>query len=201
MGRPSHARSLSVWSNDERVGTWTIPARGDSQFLYDRAWRESAVGRPLSLSLPYTGDIPLRGDVVRDYFDNLLPDSEPIRKRMASHYKLGSIDAFDLLQEIGRDCVGAVQLLKEDESPTDVNRIEGTPMLEEDVERYLIGLTQPLPPGAGWTPTICPSRWRAHRKRLPCYGITAAGCGRTARRQPPTFSSCPWDWSVIARPT
>ncbi|MGI4849736.1 MAG: HipA domain-containing protein, partial [Janthinobacterium lividum] len=152
MGRPSHARSLSVWSNGERVGTWTIPARGESQFLYDRAWRESALGRPLSLSLPYTGDMPLRGAVVRHYFDNLLPDSEPIRKRLASHYKLASIDAFDLLQEIGRDCVGAVQLLMEDEAPKDVKRIEGTPMREEDVERHLIGLTQARPAGAGMDP-------------------------------------------------
>lgn len=152
MGRPSHARSLSVWCNGERVGTWTIPDRGDSQFLYDRTWRESALDRPLSLSLPYTGELPLRGAVVRDYFDNLMPDSEPIRKRLASHYKLASIDAFDLLQEIGRDCVGAVQLLKEDEAPIDVKRIEGMPMLEEDVERHLIGLTQARPAGARMDP-------------------------------------------------
>ena len=149
MGRKSHSRSLSVWSNGERVGTWTIPPRGEMQFLYDKSWRESAVGRPLSLSLPYTGDQPLRGDVVRDFFDNLLPDSEPIRKRLASHYKLASIEAFDLLQEIGRDCVGAVQLLKEDEAPTDVQRIEGGPMSEEDVERHLIQLTRSGPLGSG----------------------------------------------------
>lgn len=149
MGRKSHSRSLSVWSNGERVGTWTIPARGETQFLYDKAWRASAVGRPLSLSLPYTGDQALRGDVVRDYFDNLLPDSEPIRKRLASHYKLASIEAFDLLQEIGRDCVGAVQLLKEDEAPADVMRIDGSPMSEEDVERHLIQLTQSGPMGRG----------------------------------------------------
>jgi serine/threonine-protein kinase HipA len=149
MGRKSHSRSLSVWSNGERVGTWTIPARGETQFLYDKAWRESAVGRPLSLSLPYTGDHPLRGDVVRDFFDNLLPDSEPIRKRLASRYKLASTEAFDLLQEIGRDCVGAVQLLKEDDAPADVKRIEGSPMSEEDVERHLIQLTQPGPMGHG----------------------------------------------------
>jgi serine/threonine-protein kinase HipA len=141
MGRKSHARSLSVWSNGERVGTWTIPARGETQFLYDKAWRTSAVGRPLSLSLPYTGDQPLRGAVVRDFFDNLLPDSAPIRKRLASHYQLASIEAFDLLREIGRDCVGAVQLLKEDEAPSDVKRIEGSPMTEEDVERHLIQIT------------------------------------------------------------
>jgi len=149
MGRKSHSRSLSVWSNGERVGTWTIPPRGEMQFLYDKSWRESAVGRPLSLSLPYTGDQPLRGDVVRDFFDNLLPDSAPIRKRLASHYKLASIEAFDLLQEIGRDCVGAVQLLKEDEAPTDVQRIEGSPMSEEDVERHLIQLTRSGPLGSG----------------------------------------------------
>ena len=149
MGRKSHSRSLSVWSNGERVGTWTIPARGETQFLYDKAWRESAVGRPLSLSLPYTGDRPMRGDVVRDFFDNLLPDSEPIRKRLASHYKLSSIEAFDLLQEIGRDCVGAVQLLKEDEAPTNVKRIEGSPMTEEEVERHLIQITRPRPIGRG----------------------------------------------------
>ncbi|WP_443094213.1 HipA N-terminal domain-containing protein [Pseudoduganella aquatica] len=103
MGRKSHSRSLSVWCNGERVGSWTIPTRGETQFLYDKAWRESDVGRPLSLSLPYTGDQPLRGDVVRNFFDNLLPDSALIRHRLASHYKLASIEAFDLLQEIGRD--------------------------------------------------------------------------------------------------
>lgn len=149
MGRKSHSRSLSVWSNGERVGIWSIPARGETQFLYDKSWRESAVGRPLSLSLPYTGDQPMRGDVVRDFFDNLLPDSEPIRKRLASHYKLASIEAFDLLQEIGRDCVGAVQLLKADEAPTDVKRIEGSLMSEEDVERHSIQLTRSGPSGGG----------------------------------------------------
>lgn len=57
-------------------------------------------------------------------------------------YKLASIDAFDLLQEIGRDCAGAIQLLKEDEAPTDVMRIDGTPMTEEDVEQHLVRITQ-----------------------------------------------------------
>ncbi|WP_228893412.1 type II toxin-antitoxin system HipA family toxin [Pseudoduganella aquatica] len=149
MGRKSHSRSLSVWCNGERVGSWTIPTRGETQFLYDKAWRESDVGRPLSLSLPYTGDQPLRGDVVRNFFDNLLPDSALIRHRLASHYKLASIEAFDLLQEIGRDCVGAVQLLKEGEIPDGLQRIDGTPMSEEDVERHLIQLTQSGPGGHG----------------------------------------------------
>jgi serine/threonine-protein kinase HipA len=145
MGRKSYSRSLSVWSNGERVGTWTIPARGEMQFLYDKTWRASPAGRPLSLSLPYTGEQALRGDVVRHFFDNLLPDSEPIRKRLATQYKLASVEAFDLLEEIGRDCVGAVQLLKADETPANVRSIDATPMSEEDVERHLIQLTQSGP--------------------------------------------------------
>jgi serine/threonine-protein kinase HipA len=45
-----------------------------------------------------------------------------------------------------------VQLLKEDEVPTNVKRIEGMPMFEEDVERHLIQLTQARPAGAGMDP-------------------------------------------------
>jgi serine/threonine-protein kinase HipA len=147
MGRKSLSRSLSVWTNGLRVGTWTIPARGDIEFAYDRDWMASPVGRPLSLSLPYTGERALKGERVRNFFDNLLPDSEPIRKRLATRYKTASADAFDLLQAIGRDCVGAVQLLAEDEAPVDVHRIAGSPMSEEDVERLLIQTTSAGPLG------------------------------------------------------
>ena len=107
------------------------------ELRYDLAWMNAAHGRPLSLSLPYTGGQALKGDRVRNYFDNLLPDSEPIRQRLATRFKTDSTQAFDLLQAIGRDCMGAVQLLGEDEAPADVTRIMATPMSEEDVERLI----------------------------------------------------------------
>ncbi|MQA22097.1 type II toxin-antitoxin system HipA family toxin [Rugamonas rivuli] len=145
MGRKSRSRSLSVWSNGERVGTWILPARGAMQFIYDKRWIASAIGRPLSLSLPYAGGPVLYGDRVRYFFDNLLPDSEVIRKRLAERYKLDTIEAFDLLQEVGRDCVGAVQLLKEDDVPTNLMCIEGKPMSEADVEQHLLQVTVATP--------------------------------------------------------
>ncbi|MEY2893208.1 MAG: hypothetical protein RJA98_3116 [Pseudomonadota bacterium] len=137
MGRASSTRALSVWANGERVGTWTLPARGDMAFVYDPDWMASAAGRPLSLSLPFTGAQALRGAPVNHYFDNLLPDSEPIRKRLATRFKTDTLDAFDLLEAIGRDCVGAIQLLGVDESPVHVTRIEGTPLNEGEVEALL----------------------------------------------------------------
>ncbi len=132
MGRQTHSQALSVWANGERVGVWRLPARGQMEFAYDPAWVESPAGRPLSLSLPFTpGNMAQKGPRVLNYFDNLLPDSDAIRKRIAQRYQTDTLDAFDLLQAIGRDCVGAVQLLPEDDAPKGVDRIEGTPLVRQ----------------------------------------------------------------------
>lgn len=150
MGRPSHSRSLSVWINGVRVGLWTIPARGEMQLQYDPAWVASPLGRPVSLSLPFNlENLPLKGERVLHYFDNLLPDSDTIRRRVAQRFRTGSIDPFDLLQAIGRDCVGAVQLLGEDELPQGFDRIDGTPVSDEDIERLLIETVSPAGLAAG----------------------------------------------------
>lgn len=145
MGRKSHSRALSVWTNGQRVGTWSFTRRSDTEFQYDREWMSSPAGRPLSLSLPYTGDKPLKADRVRNFFDNLLPDSDAIRLRIATRFKTASADTFDLLQAIGRDCVGAVQLLGVNEIPTDIHRIEGMPMSDSDIEQLLIQTTSSGP--------------------------------------------------------
>lgn len=144
MGRPSHARALNVWANGKQVGQWRLPSRGPMAFQYAASWVESPKGRPLSLSLPITLDAsPLRGEVVHNYFDNLLPDSERIRARLQSRFRTGSSDAFALLQAIGRDCVGAVQLLPEDMAPENVFRIQAEPLDEASVARILKGTVAP----------------------------------------------------------
>jgi serine/threonine-protein kinase HipA len=149
MGRPTHSQALSVWANGERVGVWRLPARGSMEFAYDPAWVESAAGRPLSLSLPFTpGNMAHKGPRVLNYFDNLLPDSEAIRKRIAQRYQTDTLDAFDLLQAIGRDCVGAVQLLPEDDAPEGVERIEGTPLSDAEIEAMLARTVSQPAPGA-----------------------------------------------------
>lgn len=139
MGRRSHSRALNVWANGQLVGQWRIPARGPIEFQYDSSWAASAEARPLSLSLPMNLDNrPLKGEAVGFYFDNLLPDSEPIRRRIQSKFRTQSRDAFDLLEAIGRDCVGAVQLLPENTAPEDVFRIHVEPLDEAGVEKLLI---------------------------------------------------------------
>jgi len=145
MGRPSHTRALSVWTNGQRVGLWTFNRRAEHALQYDPTWMADAGARPLSLSLPFTGEQAIRGDRVRNFFDNLLPDSEAIRLRIASRYRTESAEAFDLLQAIGRDCVGAVQLLGADEEPQDVRRILGTPLTDAQIEALLVQTTRSGP--------------------------------------------------------
>lgn len=144
MGRRSHRRSLSIWTNGVRVGRWTISARGEMELQYDADWVSADIGRPLSLSLPFNlQNLPVKGERVANYFDNLLPDSDAIRRRVAERFRTGSTEPFDLLKAIGRDCVGAVQILDEDEVPTDFDRVDGVPLSEEDIERHLIETVSP----------------------------------------------------------
>jgi serine/threonine-protein kinase HipA len=149
VGRRSHSRSLSIWANGLRVGVWVLPGRGDPELRYDPTWARSEQGRPLSLSLPFNLDnLPLKGEKVYNYFDNLLPDSDAIRRRIAERFRTGSTDPFDLLKAVGRDCVGAVQLLGEDEEPVGFDRVEGRPLTDEDIERHLVGTVTLEPFGA-----------------------------------------------------
>lgn len=144
MGRKSHSQSLSIWTNGLRVGLWSLPARGEMQLQYDTDWVHSDAGRPLSLSLPFgIENRPLKGVKVFNFFDNLLPDSDAIRKRAAERFNTGSTDAFDLLKAIGRDCVGAVQLLGENDNPKAHDQIEGMLLTDDDIERHLVQTVDP----------------------------------------------------------
>lgn len=132
------AGALNVWMNGQLVGEWSSSRNAISTFKYDSAWAQRPLRRALSLSLPITaGASEHRGDKVANYFDNLLPDSRDIRLRLSSRFKTRSEGAFDLLQAIGRDCVGAVQLLPVGMQPDGWDRIEAAPLTDEQVERIL----------------------------------------------------------------
>lgn len=133
---------LHLWMNGEHVGIWTASRAGVPILRYDDAWLRSPNMRPLSLSLPIPAGVPeLRGQVVDDYFDNLLPEAQPIRERVRRRFGLASTDAAELLAAIGRDCVGAVQLLPPGMAPTGYDRIDSEPLTDSQVDTLLRNLT------------------------------------------------------------
>ena len=109
--------TLGVWMNGRYVGAWQQVRGGRDRFNYDKDWISDPQSRALSLSLPMTSDAAITSDAVGFYFDNLLPDSQGIRHRIQARFATHSASTFDLLEAIGRDCVGAVQLLPEGDEP------------------------------------------------------------------------------------
>ena len=140
MGRHSHSRALNIWMNGEWVGQWTLKRNGVHELVYSESWNTSSSARPLSLSLPMTGQ-PLQGQAVDNFFENLLPDSADIRRRVQTQFRTLSSSAFDLLEAIGRDCVGAVQLLSTDAQPTGWNTIEAQALSPSEIESWLNRVT------------------------------------------------------------
>src|SRR5215213_3300184 len=132
--------------NGEKVGEWAILRGGGSIFRYEPAWQASKRGRALSLSLPLTADLEVRGPQVEHFFDNLLPENPQVRMRM--RFQTDSTDPFDLLSAIGRDCAGAVQLLPPDREPEGWDRVEAKVLSVADVERLLREVVNPHAPGS-----------------------------------------------------
>lgn len=150
MGRRSHSKSLGLWMNGAYVGSWTMAPNAPDTLQYDLAWTQSDHGRPLSLSLPFMpGNAPHRGARVRAYFENLLPDSKEIRERLARRFRTGSTSAFELLAEIGRDCVGALEILPEGQVSTGPVGLRAEPLNEAQVAQVLRNATTPGAMGSG----------------------------------------------------
>lgn len=131
------AHALDLWMNGLYVGQWSGQTSGNSRLRYDPAWVESPSGRLLSLSLPMVAPYVIQGPVVGAWFDNLLPDSDIIRGRLARRYRTRATDAAALLAAVGRDCVGALQILPAGEAPPAAVGITGHRLTEAAVARRL----------------------------------------------------------------
>jgi len=138
-------RELAIWTNGQRLGTWRVSARR-MEFQYHEEWLASPHASPLSLSLPLPiNNLVFAGRKVEAYFDNLLPESEAIRRRLQERFHTASRGAFDLLAAIGRDCVGAIQIIPVDETPARVDEIKAEPLSDKDVAAEISSATSSRP--------------------------------------------------------
>lgn len=137
---------LNVWMNGELVGVWSRTRTGGHRLTYEETWLRSPRRRSLSLSLPIGPSREITGAPVSSYFENLLPENDNIRRRLSARFRTRGTEAFELLTAIGRDCVGAVQLLPPETAPEGFDRVDGVPVNDAEVERLLRSVTaEPLP--------------------------------------------------------
>jgi len=109
-------------------------------------------GLPLSLSMPIGGR--WAADVPFNYLDNLLPEDDEARERLAAVYQV-TPDVFDLLSHIGEDVAGAVTL----STDSDLPRRQPVPMqqaTDDDIAYRIAQLRRdPTAPPPNWITT----RW------------------------------------------
>jgi serine/threonine-protein kinase HipA len=138
----AHPR-LCVYQNGEVVGYLSKQPSGAIEFLYAEEWLSNERAYPVSSSMPLREDA-FKGAPVAAVFENLLPDSEKLRMRVAERVGADGIDAYSLLSRIGRDCVGALQFFPEDAEIdfSDLRSINGETISDEEVESLLNNLAR-----------------------------------------------------------
>ncbi len=141
MGRRPAYAPLRVYLNNRRVGTLSREASGAISFTYHEDWLGWEHALPVSLSLPLR-ETPYRGEPVAAVFENLLPDSDKLRRLVAEKVGARGIDAYSLLARIGHDCVGALQFIAgDDAAPDSTSKLEGEPVDAAAIEKILTGLS------------------------------------------------------------
>jgi serine/threonine-protein kinase HipA len=136
MGRKRSYIPLNVFLNTRHVGQLVRESSGAISFQYEQSWLDWEHSLPVSLSLKLRPERYI-GAPVMAVFDNLLPDNEPIRRRVAERVGAHGIDAYSLLSEIGRDCVGALQFLPDGEEPGATDELTGTAVSDTEIEALL----------------------------------------------------------------
>jgi serine/threonine-protein kinase HipA len=139
---PRHRRyePLNVFLNSRLVGQLRREASGAISFQYDRSWLEWGPALPVSLSLPIR-EQAYTGAPVLAVFENLLPDNNTLRLRIAARTRAEGTDAYSLLGVIGHDCVGALQFLTIDSEPGPAGFVQGTPINDLEIAEILKNLT------------------------------------------------------------
>ena len=189
---PRHRRyePLNVLLNSRLVGQLRRSPSGAISFQYDGSWLAWEHTMPVSLSLPLQEDA-YSGAPVRAVFENLLPDNDELRRRIAAHAHAEGTDAYSLLSAIGHDCVGALQFLPRNASPARRAHSMRHPSVQAKLPEFSIT----LPPlrSESLRMKSSGSRLRAPRKRRRCYDGSRHGTSREEPRLPPTSSNPPLD--------
>lgn len=105
------AKTLNVWWDDSIVGQFTQDRHDDLSLTYSQAWLDDETALPLSASLPKWPEQFSRREC-RPFFGGLLPDDSQ-RQVAAQALGVSPANDFALLDRLGGDVAGALQLLPE----------------------------------------------------------------------------------------
>lgn len=129
------AKELSVRLRGLQIGVLKL-INGKMEFTYDESTKT-----PISLSLPLQQE-PFKEKACRAFFGGLLPENPNMRELLAQKYNINVNDDFKLLEQIGRDCAGAISFhkIEEPQKPQQVIKVEGQILSDEELKKYITEL-------------------------------------------------------------
>lgn len=140
MARKPTYSTLNVFLNSKKIGVLQKHKSGAMSFQYDPDWLSLDNSLPVSLSLPLQ-ERALSGIPVQAVFENLLPDNEVMRRIVAQKTGAVGTDAYSLLSRIGRDCVGALQFLPDEDVQNYAHGTNGRAVSHKQIGDIISGLS------------------------------------------------------------
>lgn len=118
MNEPGH--TLTVWIGDQVAGhLHHHPTTNRFAFAYAEAWREArgafALGPQLPLKAPVDQTPDQHSAIVRQFFENLLPEGDALDHAAQAH-GVSKSNLLGLIHALGRETAGAIRLTAGDEA-------------------------------------------------------------------------------------
>ena len=131
-------RRLTAYLDSARAGWFTQLDTGRVVFDVDADWAGRAQGMEVSLSLPKSR-AHHDGTAPANYLAGLLPDDPEVVRRWASRFGVNAGNPMALLEHVGLDTAGGLQLSAVDAPRLDVPR-EWVPLTSDEIGQHLADL-------------------------------------------------------------
>jgi serine/threonine-protein kinase HipA len=131
---------LSVWWDGKLVGDLALNQYGEPEFTYANTWTASDDARAISVSLPLRAE-PFNRRETLPFFEGLLPEAAQ-RTAIAQALGVSERNEFRLLEELGGDIAGALEIWPVGETPP---THQSAPTNEALSDEQLVDLIKRLP--------------------------------------------------------
>jgi serine/threonine-protein kinase HipA len=131
---------LQVWANDQSMG-WFGHEAAQYFFQYDAPWLLNQDAFPLTPSFGLRGE-PYRGDAVKTFFANLLPEGVPLDE-VLNQIQLRDANTFEIIGEMGADLPGVLSVLTEGKAPDAQQKY--SPLSKEELSHRVKARAQKKP--------------------------------------------------------
>ena len=108
---------LEIEGEQKYVGTITGNTYRDACFAYSDEYLDSDYCRPISISLPLSGN-SFSSEKTKNFFEGLLPEGFS-RRAVAEWIKTDVNDYLSILAVLGKECIGAIKIIENEDTSED----------------------------------------------------------------------------------